>query len=127
MHFPFTILAKDCPAGKVYSESRSRCPVTCENMYQTLSASCEQGPVSGCECKQGLVLSGNDCIPPSECTCLQFGHTYKPGDSFQSGCNKWWVVFFRTSHLKLKIIIVWLIISFLYQSVYRETDTYIWC
>ncbi|KAH3718099.1 hypothetical protein DPMN_060898 [Dreissena polymorpha] len=67
----------------------SRCPKTCETMYQPVAMSCYQDPFSGCECITGTVLHNNECIAPSECPCLHYGKMYKSGETVQLACNNW--------------------------------------
>jgi len=87
--FTVRLSAKECPEGKVYSQSMSRCPRTCETLYQPMAKSCYSDPFSGCECMPGKVLLGDQCIAPSQCPCLHYGTYYQSGETVTMGCNTW--------------------------------------
>ncbi len=63
----------DCGPRMQYTEC-ANCPVTCSN---TEAMPClQQTCVEGCECLPGLVISGNECIEPSQCGCQDEGKYY---------------------------------------------------
>lgn len=61
-------LAMSCPGGSIYKSCGTRCPSTCLNISAT--DSCSSLPVEGCFCKEGYVLSGDNCVPESSCGCI---------------------------------------------------------
>uniref|UniRef100_A0A8B9KF75 VWFD domain-containing protein n=1 Tax=Astyanax mexicanus TaxID=7994 RepID=A0A8B9KF75_ASTMX len=72
-----------CPENSQYESCA--CPATCEN--PTPSADCKANCVEACVCKDGYLLSGNKCVPKTECGC-----TYVDGgDSryLQAGETVW--------------------------------------
>uniref|UniRef100_A0A667ZW63 TIL domain-containing protein n=1 Tax=Myripristis murdjan TaxID=586833 RepID=A0A667ZW63_9TELE len=40
--------------------------------------SCNKPCVEGCVCNEGLILSGDKCVPPSECGCTDEDGKYRP-------------------------------------------------
>lgn len=70
----------DCPPNSHYEVCASHCPVTCHSLFNPVlcNANCREG----CECNQGFVLSGDQCVPISQCGCVHQGLYYKAGESF---------------------------------------------
>ncbi|NWS87254.1 ZAN protein, partial [Toxostoma redivivum] len=63
-----TLCPMSCPGGSIYKSCGTRCPSTCLNISAV--DSCSSLPVEGCFCKEGYVLSGDKCVPESNCGCL---------------------------------------------------------
>ncbi|OPJ78925.1 zonadhesin-like [Patagioenas fasciata monilis] len=63
-----TLCPISCPGGSIYKSCGTRCPSTCLNISAV--DSCSSLPVEGCFCKEGYVLSGDNCVPESSCGCL---------------------------------------------------------
>lgn len=61
--------ALTCPPNSRYRLCAQRCPATCFPSF--LGMSCKNRCVEGCECNPGFVLSGLQCIPQSQCGCLE--------------------------------------------------------
>ncbi|XP_066289172.1 IgGFc-binding protein-like [Branchiostoma lanceolatum] len=57
----------ECPENSAYSSCTSACPATCTT--PDAPDSCSRGCVEGCECAEGFVLSGLDCVPQEQCGC----------------------------------------------------------
>uniref|UniRef100_A0A3Q3EYV3 Zonadhesin, like n=1 Tax=Labrus bergylta TaxID=56723 RepID=A0A3Q3EYV3_9LABR len=58
-----------CPPGSSYTPCGPACSQpSCQNLAGS-GGSCNQPCVEGCVCNPGLVLSGDKCVPPSECGC----------------------------------------------------------
>ncbi|CAH1270697.1 CSMD1 [Branchiostoma lanceolatum] len=57
----------ECPENSAYSLCTSACPATCTT--PDAPDSCSRGCVEGCECAEGFVLSGLDCVPQEQCGC----------------------------------------------------------
>uniref|UniRef100_A0ABM5ESF2 Alpha-tectorin-like n=1 Tax=Pogona vitticeps TaxID=103695 RepID=A0ABM5ESF2_9SAUR len=70
----------NCPANSQYKVCASNCPMTCRSLFNPVpcTAKCHEG----CECNEGFVLSGDQCVPISQCGCVHQGFYYKAGDSF---------------------------------------------
>ncbi|MFT7810023.1 zonadhesin-like [Arapaima gigas] len=70
-----------CPAGSSYTACGTACPPSCQNLDS--AATCDQPCVEGCVCDSGLVLSGDKCVPLSQCGCTDRNNNYRPvGDSW---------------------------------------------
>ncbi|XP_006822488.2 LOW QUALITY PROTEIN: uncharacterized protein LOC100375545 [Saccoglossus kowalevskii] len=79
--------AVECGNHEVYTDCKSVCPATCENMQINegcSSALCE----AGCECANGFVHDGEKCVRPSRCPCHHGGDTYRNGAVLESDCQR---------------------------------------
>nr|XP_043877411.1 IgGFc-binding protein-like isoform X4 [Solea senegalensis]XP_043877412.1 IgGFc-binding protein-like isoform X5 [Solea senegalensis] len=74
-----------CPSGSQYNPCTSACPQpSCQDPAGS-GGSCNQPCVEGCVCNPGLILSGDKCVPLSECGCTDEGGNYRPtGDTWFS-------------------------------------------
>nr|XP_020731609.1 zonadhesin isoform X1 [Odocoileus virginianus texanus]XP_020731619.1 zonadhesin isoform X1 [Odocoileus virginianus texanus] len=77
-----------CPPNSRYTLCAKLCPDTCHSTFSGMA--CQNRCVEGCECNQGFVLSGLQCVPQSECGCLdptagyfQIGERW-----FKPGCRR---------------------------------------
>ncbi|XP_035531591.1 zonadhesin, like, partial [Morone saxatilis] len=72
-----------CPPGSHYDPCGPACPQpTCQDPAGS-GGSCNQPCVEGCVCNPGLVLSGDKCVPLTECGCTDEDGKYRPvGDSW---------------------------------------------
>ncbi|CAK8674590.1 unnamed protein product [Clavelina lepadiformis] len=66
-----------CPPNSAYSNCMSRCPATCAESTCT-----DRTCVEGCECNEGYVLSGDECVLKSECGCTRGARYYKSRESY---------------------------------------------
>ncbi|XP_035679858.1 IgGFc-binding protein-like [Branchiostoma floridae] len=66
-----TLCPTSCPVHQHYTACGSSCPAVCTDL--TAADSCNEPCVEGCQCNQGFVLSGQDCIPEDQCGCLSDG------------------------------------------------------
>ncbi|XP_045398111.1 zonadhesin [Lemur catta] len=75
-----------CPPNSRYSLCAKPCPDTCHSAFSSMF--CPDRCVEACECNPGFVLSGLDCVPRSQCGCLDFkGSYFKVGEKWYSpGC-----------------------------------------
>uniref|UniRef100_K7FN87 VWFD domain-containing protein n=1 Tax=Pelodiscus sinensis TaxID=13735 RepID=K7FN87_PELSI len=82
-----------CPAMTLnshYEFCRSSCDLTCSNLYAPVQ--CTTQCKEGCVCDEGFVLSGDRCVPISQCGCLhrglyyEVGETFHPSDSCEEQC-----------------------------------------
>ncbi|NWV94096.1 ZAN protein, partial [Machaerirhynchus nigripectus] len=69
-----TLCPISCPGGSIYKSCGTRCPSTCLNI--SAADSCSSLPVEGCFCKEGYVLSGDKCVPESNCGCIDEKNQY---------------------------------------------------
>ena len=58
----------DCPDFSVYNEDMFLDVATCQNHEADYPVSLGSG--EGCECQDGYVLEGLQCIDPSQCGCV---------------------------------------------------------
>ncbi|XP_052814283.1 BMP-binding endothelial regulator protein-like [Mya arenaria] len=56
---------RKCPVGSKFKKCATPCPKTCEN-YNKIEP-CLKPCIKGCQCRSGLVLHNNACIPPASC------------------------------------------------------------
>ncbi|KAM6064177.1 IgGFc-binding protein-like [Theristicus caerulescens] len=64
-----------CPPNSHYNPCTSACPATC--IDPLASKNCSRPCVEGCECNNGFVISGGQCVSMSNCGCLQNGKYYE--------------------------------------------------
>ncbi|XP_014902117.1 zonadhesin, like [Poecilia latipinna] len=80
-----------CLAGSHYEPCASACPQpSCQDPAGP-GGSCKHPCVEGCVCNEGLVLSGDKCVPLSECGCTDEEGEYRPvGDTWftESDCSE---------------------------------------
>lgn len=63
-----------CPASSEFRSCGTGCPATCTDV--TAPNKCSLPPAEGCFCKDGYVLSGDRCVPQSECGCRDENNDY---------------------------------------------------
>ncbi|CAL1590396.1 unnamed protein product [Knipowitschia caucasica] len=67
-----------CPPGSQYRPCTSACAQpSCQDPAGP-GGSCDLPCVEGCVCEPGLVLSGDKCVPLSECGCTDEDGKYRP-------------------------------------------------
>ncbi|XP_078295954.1 zonadhesin isoform X1 [Panthera onca] len=77
-----------CPPNSTYTLCARVCPATCHSGFSGMA--CQNRCVEGCECNPGFVLSGLQCVPHSQCGCLEptLGY-FKVGERwFKPGCRQ---------------------------------------
>ncbi|XP_032447447.1 zonadhesin [Lynx canadensis] len=77
-----------CPPNSTYTLCARVCPATCHSGFSGMA--CQDRCVEGCECNPGFVLSGLQCVPHSQCGCLEptVGY-FKVGERwFKPGCRQ---------------------------------------
>ncbi|KAF0882930.1 ZAN protein, partial [Crocuta crocuta] len=77
-----------CPPNSTYTLCATVCPATCHSGFSGMA--CPNRCVEGCECNPGFVLSGLQCVPLSQCGCLEpmVGY-FKVGERwFKPGCRQ---------------------------------------
>ncbi|XP_044147025.1 zonadhesin-like [Bufo gargarizans] len=76
-----------CGSNSLYANRMNACPASCSNMAS--ESECEVPSCEGCQCKQGYVLSGFDCVPYIDCGCTFEDKYYKKRESFiTNDCSK---------------------------------------
>ncbi|XP_068569750.1 zonadhesin, like [Cebidichthys violaceus] len=80
-----------CPPGSHYNPCGPACAQpSCQDPAAS-GGSCDQPCVEGCVCNPGLILSGDKCVPLSECGCTDADGHYRPvGDSWftETDCSE---------------------------------------
>ncbi|XP_059575337.1 IgGFc-binding protein [Alligator mississippiensis] len=78
----------NCPPNSHYDYCGTGCPSTCHSRLDP--DECEAPCVEGCFCDEGFVLSGEKCVPYTDCGCMYEGRYYKKGEEFytSTSCHK---------------------------------------
>ncbi|KAF3853592.1 hypothetical protein F7725_014280 [Dissostichus mawsoni] len=85
-----THCAQNCPPNSHYELCDSSCPSACPSL--SFPFACDTVCQEGCQCNDGLVLNGNQCVPPTSCGCYHEGRYRQGGERFwdseecQSSC-----------------------------------------
>ncbi|XP_061222414.1 IgGFc-binding protein-like [Neopsephotus bourkii] len=80
-----TFCGPSCPPHSHYELCGTSCPSTCRGATSACdSTQCTEG----CFCDHGFVLSGDECVPVTECGCEHRGLYHKKGDVFFSSCRE---------------------------------------
>lgn len=69
-----------CPVNSHYEICTTACPETCSNLAPPQG--CEDFCKEGCVCDEGYILSGNLCVPFSQCGCMHNDRYYRIGEVF---------------------------------------------
>ncbi|XP_071318954.1 alpha-tectorin-like [Trachinotus anak] len=72
-----------CPRNSHYELCGSTCPSTCPSL--SFPFSCDTLCQDGCQCDDGFVLNGNQCVPPTSCGCHHEGRYRQGGEQFWTG------------------------------------------
>ncbi|XP_047672189.1 alpha-tectorin-like isoform X2 [Tachysurus fulvidraco] len=72
-----------CPAHSHYEECGTSCPAACPSL--SFPFPCTRLCQEGCQCDNGLVLSGDQCVPPTGCGCFHEGRYRQSGEQFWFG------------------------------------------
>nr|KAF6442856.1 zonadhesin [Rousettus aegyptiacus] len=77
-----------CPPNSKYTVCAKLCPDTCHSSFSGMS--CQDRCVEGCECNPGFILSGLQCVPRSQCGCLdpKAGYFMVGQQWFKPGCRQ---------------------------------------
>ncbi|MBN3306969.1 ZAN protein, partial [Amia calva] len=79
-----TFCPLSCPVSSHYSPCGTACPASCTD--PSAPSQCPLPCVEGCVCDAGLVLSGDKCVPISQCGCVDKDNNYHPvGESWFPG------------------------------------------
>ncbi|XP_075697035.1 IgGFc-binding protein-like [Rhinoderma darwinii] len=69
-----------CGNNSHYETCASGCAPTCFSLNSLVD--CHPGCSEGCVCDRGFILSGNECVPISQCGCVYMDLYYKLGEKF---------------------------------------------
>uniref|UniRef100_A0A803JYM7 Zonadhesin n=1 Tax=Xenopus tropicalis TaxID=8364 RepID=A0A803JYM7_XENTR len=69
-----------CGPNSEYRQCMNACPASCSNMAS--EAECEAPCYEGCQCIDGYVLSGFECVPYKECGCTYLDKYFEYGEVF---------------------------------------------
>uniref|UniRef100_A0A7N6FAI2 Uncharacterized protein n=1 Tax=Anabas testudineus TaxID=64144 RepID=A0A7N6FAI2_ANATE len=72
-----------CPLNSHYEICGSSCPSTCPSL--SFPFTCDTVCQEGCQCNDGLVLNGHQCVPPTSCGCYHQGRYHEGGEQFLDG------------------------------------------
>ncbi|XP_017538296.1 alpha-tectorin-like [Pygocentrus nattereri] len=72
-----------CPTNSHYELCTTSCPAACPTL--SFPFLCTQPCQEGCQCNDGLLLSGDSCVPPTGCGCLHEGRYRQSGERFWYG------------------------------------------
>ncbi|XP_060756261.1 IgGFc-binding protein-like isoform X2 [Neoarius graeffei] len=77
-----------CPANSHYEPCGTACAASCAD--RDAPSKCEKPCVEGCQCNDGFVLSGGQCVALAQCGCTYENRYYLPGETFwgDQTCNK---------------------------------------
>uniref|UniRef100_A0A3B3CSU8 Alpha-tectorin-like n=1 Tax=Oryzias melastigma TaxID=30732 RepID=A0A3B3CSU8_ORYME len=75
--------ALNCPSNSHYELCGTSCPSACPSL--SFPFSCDSPCQDGCQCNDGLVLNGNQCVPPTSCGCYHQGCYWQSGEQFWDG------------------------------------------
>nr|XP_006815681.1 PREDICTED: uncharacterized protein LOC100369913 [Saccoglossus kowalevskii] len=75
--------ALECPNNSIYNPSMPPCQNSCVD--PTAASACLDPLAEGCECEEGFVRSGLECVPLADCGCFGLDGSYhKKGDTWVS-------------------------------------------
>ncbi|XP_033646303.1 IgGFc-binding protein-like isoform X2 [Asterias rubens] len=71
----------ECPEHSSYTQCASACPGTC---FQPEDPACPHICVEGCECDDGFLYDGEECVRQEECGCEGPMSYLEPGETYVS-------------------------------------------
>ncbi|XP_076616110.1 alpha-tectorin-like [Chaetodon auriga] len=74
---------QNCPLNSHYELCGTTCPSACPSL--SFPFSCDTTCQEGCQCDDGLILNGNQCVPPTSCGCYHQGRYRQGGEQFWDG------------------------------------------
>ncbi|KAM9852132.1 IgGFc-binding protein [Aulostomus maculatus] len=72
--------AVKCPVHSHFEVCATACPATCHSLAPPKN--CHAGCKEGCSCDEGYILSGDHCVPFSQCGCVYEDRYYRVGQVF---------------------------------------------
>ncbi|XP_044035416.1 IgGFc-binding protein [Siniperca chuatsi] len=74
---------QNCPLNSHYELCGTSCPSACPSL--SFPFACDTVCQDGCQCDDGFVLNGNQCVPPTDCGCYHQGRYRQGGEHFWDG------------------------------------------
>lgn len=74
-----------CPGISTYSFSASACPRTCFDFLNNDDSPCLEANREACVCPDGYLWSGDECVLPENCGCIQSGQYFKINEVLYNG------------------------------------------
>uniref|UniRef100_A0A8C5DKG4 IgGFc-binding protein-like n=1 Tax=Gouania willdenowi TaxID=441366 RepID=A0A8C5DKG4_GOUWI len=75
-----------CPANSHYEMCADPCSDSCPDLIDIVE--CPASCTEGCECNDGFIFNGQECIKEKDCGCYDNGKSYKPGEVvYEDDCN----------------------------------------
>ncbi|XP_041082394.1 IgGFc-binding protein [Polyodon spathula] len=75
-----TFCPATCPRNSHYEVCATGCPATCHSLSSPKK--CHLPCKEGCQCDNGFILSGDECVPIAECGCVYGEQYYKKCEVF---------------------------------------------
>ncbi|CAI5658934.1 unnamed protein product [Oreochromis niloticus] len=72
--------ALTCPANSHYELCGTTCPSACPSL--SFPFTCDTVCQEGCQCNNGFILNGDQCVPPTSCGCYHQGRYRESGEQF---------------------------------------------
>ncbi|XP_056329790.1 IgGFc-binding protein [Danio aesculapii] len=77
----------DCPANSHYVQCSNNCAKTCASLTASIN-SCPNICMEGCQCDEGFLSDGDQCVSVGDCGCVHNGKYLKVGEvSVTETCN----------------------------------------
>ncbi|XP_035853743.1 alpha-tectorin-like [Sander lucioperca] len=73
----------NCPLNSHYEVCGTTCPSACPSL--SFPFACDTVCQEGCQCNDGFVLNGNQCVTPTACGCHHQGRYRRGGEQFWDG------------------------------------------
>uniref|UniRef100_A0A6I8RRU0 Provisional ortholog of Fc fragment of IgG-binding protein n=1 Tax=Xenopus tropicalis TaxID=8364 RepID=A0A6I8RRU0_XENTR len=67
-----------CPENSHFESCVDLCTTSCSSLYDT--SICPTSCSEGCECDEGYLFQGGQCVPPKQCGCYMSNSYYKVKD-----------------------------------------------
>uniref|UniRef100_A0A669CE63 Uncharacterized protein n=1 Tax=Oreochromis niloticus TaxID=8128 RepID=A0A669CE63_ORENI len=75
--------ALTCPSNSHYELCGTTCPSACPSL--SFPFTCDTVCQEGCQCNNGFILNGDQCVPPTSCGCYHQGRYRESGEQFWDG------------------------------------------
>ncbi|XP_051776523.1 IgGFc-binding protein-like [Erpetoichthys calabaricus] len=76
-----------CSSSSHYELCVDTCSLVCDEIAEALR--CPGKCQEGCQCNDGYVFNGDDCVGVDECSCFDKGRTYKTNEKqYQENCTQ---------------------------------------
>uniref|UniRef100_I3KI08 VWFD domain-containing protein n=1 Tax=Oreochromis niloticus TaxID=8128 RepID=I3KI08_ORENI len=72
--------ALTCPSNSHYELCGTSCPSACPSL--SFPFTCDTVCQEGCQCNNGFILNGDQCVPPTSCGCYHQGRYRESGEQF---------------------------------------------